>query len=88
MKVFVVEKIDEYDGQVNTDFKVFDTLKKAQTQKMVWLEEEQNFIDDIESFIKDGNKDCILESEKNYFYAYDSYNFDALTITINEIEVE
>ena len=88
MKVYVVETIYHYDGQVDTNIVVFDTFEKAKKYKQVEIDKANHFIEDIKRDIDDGNEDSIIEDKETYFYAYDSYNFDEYTISINEREVE
>lgn len=83
MKVYVAHLIDEWDGQVETKTKVFSTIEKAREQKQKWIDLDKEFIDDVKDF--DDNE---FFDEPNYFYAYDSGNFDAKTIEIFETEVE
>lgn len=87
MKVWVVEKIDEWDGQVDTQTALFDSKEKAIKQMEQWKDDDWQFINDVKEIIKDGNLDCELFDEELYFYCYDGYNFDAKTITIKEMEV-
>lgn len=87
MKVWVVEKIDEWSGQVDTQTALFDSKEKAIKQMEQWKEDDWQFINDIRELIKDGNEDCtIIETEKS-FYCYDGINFDGKTINVYETEV-
>ena len=88
MKVYVVETIYHYDGQVDTNIVVFNTFEKAKKYKQVGIDKANHFIEDIKRDIDDGNEDSIIEDKETYFYAYDSYTFDEYTISINEREVE
>ncbi len=87
MKVYVVEMVDEYDGQVDTKVRVFGTLEKAKQYKQEIIDGANHFVKDIQTDIDNGSLDSTIENEEMYFYAYDSFNFDALTITIKEMEV-
>ena len=86
-KVYVVEQIWEYDGQVDTKIEVFSNLDKAKEQKQKWIDDARHFIEDIQSYIDNGNIDSHIDNEEKYFYAYDSLNFEALTIVIEEKEI-
>ena len=87
MKVWVVEKIDEWDGQVDTQTALYDSKEKAIKCMEKWKEDDWQFINDVKEIIKDGNEDCIITEEKTYFYCYDAINFDAKTINVYETEV-
>ena len=87
MKVWVVEKIDEWDGQVDTQTALYDSKEKAIKQMEQWKEDDHQFINDVRELIEDGNADCEFDEEELYFYCYDGLNFDAKTITIHETEV-
>lgn len=87
MKVWVVEKIDEWDGQVDTQTALFDSKEKAVRQMNQWKDDDYQFIGDVREIIKDGNEDSNIIDEELYFYCYDSLNFDAKTISITEMEV-
>ena len=87
MKVWVVEKIDEWDGQVDTQTALYDSKEKAIKQMEQWKEDDFKFIDDVREIIKDGNLDSHIDEEELYFYCYDGLNFDAKTISIHEMEV-
>ena len=86
-KVYVVEQIWEYDGQVDTSIEVFSNLEKAKKQKQKWIDGARHFIEDIQSCIDNGDIDSHIDNEENYFYAYDGINYDALTIAIEEKEI-
>ena len=87
MKVWVVEKIDEWSGIVDTQTALFDSKEKAIKQMEQWKADDSKFIDDIKEIIKDGNEDCtIIETEKS-FYCYDAINFNGKTINVYETEV-
>lgn len=87
MKIWVVEKIDEWDGQVDTQTALYDSKEKAIKCMQQWKEDDWQFINDVKEIIKDGNEDCTVTEEETYFYCYDAINFDAKTITITEQEV-
>ena len=87
MKVWVVEKIDEWDGQVDTQTALYDSKEKAIKCMEQWKADDSNFIDDVREIIKDGNMDSHIDEEELYFYCYDGLNFDAKTIIITEKEV-
>ena len=87
MKVWVVEKIDEWDGQVDTQTALFDSKEKAIRQMNQWKKDDHQFINDVIEIIADGNTDSDIIDEELYFYCYDGLNFDAKTITIHETEV-
>ena len=88
-KVYVLEEIWEYDGQVETKVKLFSTFEKAQEEfnKL----KVNNFVEDIQRDIDNGNEDSHIDEDKKneelYFYAYDSFNFEALTITVDVKEI-
>lgn len=82
MKIHIVEEIYEFDGQVDTRCEAFDTLEKAKECKENWS--DNNFVDDIKRDIEYGKLDSHIENDDTYFYAYDSINFEAQTITIYE----
>lgn len=86
-KVYVVEQIWEYDGQVDTNIEVFSDLEKAKEQKQKWIDDAGHFIEDIQSYIDDGNLDSHIDNGETYFYAYDSLSFEALTIVIEEKDI-
>lgn len=87
MKVWVVEKIDEWDGQVDTKVEIFDSKEKAIKCMQDWKDNDHHFICDVQSVMSSGNKDSYIIDEETYFYCYDALNFDALTITITEKEI-
>lgn len=87
MKVWVVEKIDEWDGQVDTKVALFDSKEKAIKCMGNWKDDDHHFICDVESIIADGNEDSYITDEETYFYCYDAINYDALTITIKEMDI-
>ena len=87
MKVWVVEKIDEWSGQVDTQTALFDSKEKAIKQMEQWKDDDFKFIDDIKELIKDGNEDCNIIEDETSFYCYDGINFDSKTITVYETEV-
>jgi len=87
MKVYVVEEITEGDGQVDTRYEVFNSLNKAKKCVEDWKFENKHFIEDIQRDIDNGNLDSRIEDEEMYYYAYDSFNFEALTISIEEKEI-
>ena len=87
MKVWVVEKIDEWDGQVDTQTALYDSKEKAIKQMEQWKEDDHQFINDVKELIKDGSIDCEFDEEELYFYCYNGYRFDSKTITIHETEV-
>ena len=82
MKIYIVEEIYEYDGQVDTECEAFDTFEKAKKCKENWA--DNNFVDDIKRDIENGNLDSHIENSDTDFYAYDGINFEAQTITIYE----
>ena len=86
-KVYVVEQIWEYDGQVDTKIEVFSNLDKAKEQKQKWIDDAGHFIEDIQSCIDNGDIDSHIDNEQDYFYAYDGINYEALTIGIYEKEI-
>lgn len=87
MKIWIVEIIDEWDGQVDTQIALYDSKEKAIKQMEQWKEDDWQFINDVKEIIKDGNEDCTITEEETYFYCYDALNFDSKTITITEQEV-
>ena len=87
MKVWVVDMIDEWDGQVDTHIALYDSKEKAIKQLEQWKEDDWQFINDVKELIKDGNEDCIITEEETCFYCYDAMNFDAKTINVYETEV-
>lgn len=87
MKIWVVEKIDEWDGQVDTQTALFDSKEKAIKQMEQWKDDDWQFINDVKEIIKDGNEDSNIIEDELYFYCYDGLNFDAKTIAITEMEV-
>lgn len=87
MKVYVVELLFEYDGQVDTEYEIFDSLDKAKQCMDDWKFDYKHFIEDIQTDIDNGSEDCVIENKENYFYAYDSFNFETLTINIKEKEI-
>ena len=86
-KVYVVELLFEYDGQVDTEYEIFDSLDKAKQCMDDWKFAYKHFIEDIQTDIDNGSEDCVIENKENYFYAYDSFNFETLTINIKEKEI-
>ena len=82
MKVWVVEKMDEWDGQVDTQIALYDSKEKAIKCMEQWKEDDWQFINDVKEIIKDGNEDCTIIEEEKYFYC-----FDAKTITMTQMEV-
>lgn len=87
MEVYVVDKIDVWGGQHNVEYKVFDSLEKARQCMKIWKDDDYQFIDDVTELIKDGNNDCTLIEDEDYFYCYDGLNFDSKEITIEKREV-
>ena len=87
MKVWVVEKIDEWDGQVDTQTALYDSKEKAIKQMEQWKDDDYKFIEDVKELIKDGNEDCLFDEKELSFYCYDGLNFDSKTIIITEMEV-
>jgi len=85
--VWVVEKIEEYDGAVDTKIKIFKNKEDAIKQKEEWKEKDYFFINDVKSDIDNECYDSRIDDDELYFYAYDSFNFDSLTIDIREMEV-
>ena len=87
MKVWVVEKIDEWSGKVDTQIALYDSKEKAIKQMEQWKDDDFKFIDDVRELIKDGNEDCTVIETETSFYCYDSINFDGKTINVYETEV-
>ena len=87
MKVWVVDMIDEWDGQVDTHIALYDSKEKAIKQMEQWKNDDFKFIDDVRELIKDGNEDCTIIEEETFFFFFDAMNFDAKTIKVYETEV-
>lgn len=87
LRIWVVEKIDEWDGQVNTSVELFISYDEAREYMESELEAEHCFIDDVKDAIRCGNEDCSIIDEETFFYCYDALNFNAITITLKEMEV-
>lgn len=87
MKVWVVEQVDEWCGNIDTKIALYDSKEKAIKCMQQWKDDDSKFIDDIRELIKDGNEDCSIIEEKTSFYCYDGINFDSKTIVITEQEV-
>ena len=87
MKVYVVEEIAEGERQIDTRYEVFDSLDKAKKCVEDWKFENKHFIEDIQVDIDHGNLDSHIDEKEMYYYAYDSFNFMALTISIEEKEI-
>lgn len=87
-KIWVLEKLDEYDGQANTNIKLFETREKAEEGMNEMIRNEKPFIDEVREMLSDGNMDCQIQKTNTYMYVYDGINFNALTISIREVEVK
>lgn len=87
-KVWVIEKVSEFSGSVDSEVKVFRHKEDAIKQKEKWKEEDSQFIDDIQEDINI-NENCgsTIEDEELYFYAYDGFNFESVLFNITEMEV-
>lgn len=86
MEVYVVEKITEIDGTIDTNVRVFTTLENAIKCKEDM--QNNNFVEDVKKSIDDGNVDNFIHDGNNYFCCYDAYTFEELTITIITCRLE
>lgn len=87
MFIYVIEVIEEFDGNIETQIFLFDTQEKAQEHKQKIIDDFSHFIEDIRENIKEGFEDCEIIDNPFYFYCYNALNFDRLTVAITKNQI-
>ena len=87
MKVWTVQEIENWNGQVSTKLKLFKNKETALECMKVWKELHDGFIRDVEEAVKSEDSDFVIMEREDYFYCYDGINFDSYEIIIDNMEV-